>query len=247
VDLATYITGRLLCAFHVLSSQRSASGCSTSAVRLLRRPVGAGRNPCWLHTEDPYRDDWRQTHTGAGTHTNWMGKCKVRIRRLRLVPGALGGESGNDDEAEDEEEARRILDWEHHHRAMEVKTASSSVSRSHPQVHGVESILRGRFWVEGTDSDSESDKDEVDRLSCSLHKMSISTPPESPESVRHCLMTATSKEKASESMSGARSVSWTNGMSNGSTPSSSKPRPWKGPLPLPRILLALSPTIVAGN
>jgi hypothetical protein len=54
-----------------------------------------------------------------------MGKCKVRIRRLPLVPGALGKESESDEEDADEAEARRILDWEHHHRAMEVATASS--------------------------------------------------------------------------------------------------------------------------
>jgi hypothetical protein len=41
---------------------------------------------------------------------------------------------GLNDEAE---EACWILDWEHHHRAMEVAMASSSMSRSHPHVHGL--------------------------------------------------------------------------------------------------------------
>jgi hypothetical protein len=85
------------------------------------------------------------------------------------------------------EEACWILNWEHHHRAMEVAMASVFNEPFASACARVESILRGRFWAEGADSESESDKDEVDRLSCSLHKVSISTPPESPESNRHCL------------------------------------------------------------
>jgi hypothetical protein len=47
---------------------------------------------------------------------------------------------------------------------------------AHAQVQGVDSLLRGKFWVASYDSATESDSDEVDQLSCSLHKMSISSP-----------------------------------------------------------------------
>jgi hypothetical protein len=66
-----------------------------------------------------------------------MGKCKVRVRRLTMAPGALG-DAGDEDDG-DEAEARQIL-------------------------------------AEGSDSETDSDGDEIDRLSCSLHKMSISSP-----------------------------------------------------------------------
>jgi hypothetical protein len=52
---------------------------------------------------------------------------------------------------------------------------SSSVHRPHVHVHGVESVIRGMFWAEGTDFETESDNDDIDQLSCSLHKMSISS------------------------------------------------------------------------
>jgi hypothetical protein len=112
-----------------------------------------------------------------------MGKCKVCVHRLALVPGALGDAGGGEGEANNEDE-RRALDWEHHHQAMEVAAASSSVRHSHATVHGVESVLRGKFWAVCSDSESELDCEEVDQLSCALHKMSISSPTNlsSPES-----------------------------------------------------------------
>jgi hypothetical protein len=103
-----------------------------------------------------------------------MGKCKVRVRRLTMAPGALG-DAGDEDDG-DEAEARQILDREHHCRTMVLSATSSSARRVRPNVHDVESMLRGKFWAEGSDSETDSDGDEIDRLSCSLHKMSISSP-----------------------------------------------------------------------
>jgi hypothetical protein len=46
-----------------------------------------------------------------------------------------------------EEEAHRIMDMEHHRRSMEISVAVSSARRVHPNIHGVELRLRGRFWA----------------------------------------------------------------------------------------------------
>jgi hypothetical protein len=43
-----------------------------------------------------------------------MGKCKVRVHRLTLVPGMLDDEAGNDEEDANEEDAHQTLEWEHH-------------------------------------------------------------------------------------------------------------------------------------
>jgi hypothetical protein len=103
-----------------------------------------------------------------------MGKSKVRVHRLTLAQGAQAGDAGETEA--DEEEDRRILDREHHCRTMVLSASLSSTRRVRPHVHGVESVLRGKFWAEDSDSDTETDDDEIDRLSCSLHKMSISSP-----------------------------------------------------------------------
>jgi purine-nucleoside phosphorylase len=113
--------------------------------------------------------------------SGWVSKCKVRVRMLTLVLGALGDEAGNNEDAS-KEDAHRTLDWEHHRRTMEIAAVSSSVRRSQVHVHGVESMCRGKFWVEGSDSETESennDSDDIDQLSCSLYKMSISSPTKS--------------------------------------------------------------------
>jgi hypothetical protein len=80
----------------------------------------------------------------------------------------------------------------------------------------------------------------VDRLSCSLHKLSISSPSESSGSIRHGLGSPETKAHSTESSSGVQSVSSNSGTSIRSSLSNSKPRPWKGPLPLPRVSPKLS-------
>jgi hypothetical protein len=57
---------------------------------------------------------------------------------------------------------------------------SSTTWCTHPHVHGVESKLRGRFWAVDSESESESDDEVIDQLSCYMKKMSISSPVGSP-------------------------------------------------------------------
>jgi hypothetical protein len=61
-------------------------------------------------------------------------------------------------------------------RTMVLSASSSSARRVHPHAHGVESVLSGKLWVEDSDLYTETDDDEIGWLSCSLHKMSISSP-----------------------------------------------------------------------
>jgi hypothetical protein len=92
-------------------------------------------------------------------------------------------------------------------------------------------------------SETESDCDEVDQLSCSLHKMSISSPAKSSDfesSVNAGHQCATEERSLRiESWGGARSVS-SSYTSNGSSPKSVKTRPWEVPLPKPRVSPKLS-------
>jgi hypothetical protein len=82
---------------------------------------------------------------------------------------AINGESLSDGKDTDIEEASWILDREHLCRAMELSAASSSSWRPHPHVHGVESLLRGRFWAVDSESESESDVSVIDQLSCFMY------------------------------------------------------------------------------
>jgi hypothetical protein len=147
----------------------------------------------------------------------------VRICRLTLILGVLGEVEGCEEGDGDEEDEGRGLDWEHHRRAMVIAAESSSVRRPHSQVHGVESMLRGRFWAARSNSKTKSDCDEVDQLSCSLHKMSISSPVKSSgfeSSVNADLQSATGASSLRiESRGGLHSVSSSN-ISNGSSPNS---------------------------
>jgi hypothetical protein len=116
------------------------------------------------------------TFTGgeAGERLLLMGKCKVHVRRLTLAPGVLDDATGKEDG--DEVEDHRILDREHHYSTMVMSASSSSAHHVQPHVHSVEFLLRGKFWVEDSDSETNTEDDEIDQLSCSLHKMSISSP-----------------------------------------------------------------------
>jgi hypothetical protein len=105
-------------------------------------------------------------------------------------------------------------------------------------------MIRGRFWGEGTDSKTDSDNEEIDQQSCSLHKMSISSPSDSSgiesRSNPHRSVSTEVKSQKAESRIVVRFVSSISGTSNGSSPSISKSMSWDGPLPQPRVSPMLS-------
>jgi hypothetical protein len=94
-------------------------------------------------------------------------------------------------------------------------------------------MIRGRFWGEGTDSETDSDNEEIDQQSCSLHKMSISSPSKSSgiesRSNPHRSVSTEVKSQKAESRIVVRFVSSISGTSNGSSPSISKSMSWDGP------------------
>jgi hypothetical protein len=122
---------------------------------------------------------------------------------------------------------------------MELSPVSSSTLRVQPHVHGVESKLRGRFWMEGSASKTESGGDELDQLSCSLHKMSISSPtaPTSIESraTPHRPAMVVENSLRAECKCVIHSDSKLAVSSKCSSTASSKPRPWEGSLLQPRV------------
>jgi hypothetical protein len=151
----------------------------------------------------------------------------------------------------DDEDGWRALDWEHHLRAMEVAVAaSSSVRRSHGSVHGVESVLRGKFRAASFDSESDMDGEEADQSSCSWHKRSnfATTIPQSLvlSVSANCQAPVEEKDIATEGQGGVRSVS-TSYTSNRSSPESIRIRPWEGPLPKTRVSLKVSIGDVMGK
>lgn len=80
---------------------------------------------------------------------------KLRIRRLTLAPKPLSAIAVSNDNLMIE--ADRILDYERHHRDMELVVASSS--RSKPHVHGKEIGRNNRLWAGSYASDSDSEID----------------------------------------------------------------------------------------
>lgn len=81
---------------------------------------------------------------------------KLRIRRLTLAPKPLSAVAVSNDNLMIE--ADRILDYERHHRDMELVVASSS--RSKPHVHGKEIGRNNRLWAGSYAFDSDSEIDE---------------------------------------------------------------------------------------
>jgi hypothetical protein len=176
-----------------------------------------------------------------------MGKCKVRIHRLTLAPGAIGDGKVREELGTVVEEASRILDQERHHRAMEVLVASSSIRQPHPHVHGVKSQLRGRFWAVDSESESKSEDEVIVQLSRSLDKLSLSSPLGSlgPASgfVSSCVATLEVTETQSVKSSVGCAVSSCSVPSKHHQMSRLKPEPWAGPLPSPRV----SPKVSLGD
>jgi hypothetical protein len=169
-----------------------------------------------------------------------MGKSKVRVRRLTLALGAQVGDAGETEA--DKEEDRRILDREHHCRTLVLSASLSSARRVRPHVHDVESVLRGKFWPEDSDSDTETDDDEIDRLSCSLHKMSISSLLRS-EGVESRKLPRRPGSMEELHQRHGKGVARSGAQSNSAPLEPAKPRPWVGPLLQPRV----SPKLTLGH
>jgi hypothetical protein len=84
-----------------------------------------------------------------------MAKCKLHVRRLTLVPGALRRRNAEDDEGVIDDLAESILAREHLHQAVQISTESSPAKKMGPHIHGIDDRLSGRFWATGNDSESE--------------------------------------------------------------------------------------------
>jgi hypothetical protein len=89
-----------------------------------------------------------------------VGRCKVRICRLTLAPGALTEWAEEKADEDQDLEAERILAREQPHHALDLSIAASSSQRVPPHVHGVDSRIVGRFWASNSSSDSEAEEDD---------------------------------------------------------------------------------------
>jgi hypothetical protein len=106
-----------------------------------------------------------------------MGRCKVRICRLPLAPGALTGWTRETSNEVQDIEAEHILAREHLQHVVDLSVVASSARRVQPHVHGVDGRIKGRFWASNNSSDSdEEDVDMIDWLVNSLGHLSTSSP-----------------------------------------------------------------------
>jgi hypothetical protein len=155
-----------------------------------------------------------------------MVKCKLRVRHLTLVPGALQRQSGAVDEGAIDDEANHILAREHLHWAVEVSVESSLVKKSGPHIHGVDVRFLGQFWAMGCDSESDLGSEEEDQFEYGAKVRPIV----SSAVVGFCEIQRVLQ----------RELEVRNKAMNAQAP---RLQPWEGPLPAPRI----SPKLSIGN
>jgi hypothetical protein len=167
-----------------------------------------------------------------------MGRCKVRIRRLTLAPGAIAGKVDESAAKDLDEMAGHILAREHLHHALDLSVAASSSRRVRPHAHGVGSRIEGWFLASDSSSESETEADVLIDHRVTSQGLVSTRPP-----VRPSVPLPSQKAEFSRApMAGSR-IPLSKEVCMPDHRVKSFRQPWQGPLPAPR----QSPKLTIGD